>query len=416
MRTLLLTLLILQHTVTFAQQSQDWSTFRGPTHQGVTDAKNLPLKWSQTENIAWKVELPGPGASSPIVFGGHIYITSYSGFFVEGKEGDQKDLKRHLLCFDKAGKKLWEKSLPAKLPEENSIRDHGFAASTPAADKDMVICFFGKSGVYAFDHTGNQLWHADVGDKTHGWGSAASPVIYKDLVFINASVESDSLVALDRKTGKQKWKAPKIHEAWNTPVVIENVNKKPELIIATQGSVHAYNPDNGKPLWTCATEITWYMVPSIVAHEGIIYCLGGRSGVAGLAVRSGGSGEVTKTHRLWTSQKGSNVTSPVIKDGHLYWMNDNQETAYCAEAKTGKVIYQQRMSRAGQVYASALLADDRIYYLTRDGKTFVVAAKPTYEELAVNDLRDGSIFNATFAVDGKRLLVRSDRFLYAIGK
>lgn len=414
MRTLFLCALLWQSAIAYGQ-SADWPNFRGPTHQGVTDAKNLPLNWSQTENIAWKVELPGPGASSPIVFGDHIYVTCYSGFFVEGKpDGSQKELKRHLLCFDKTGKPLWEKTIPAKLPEENSIRDHGFAGNTPAADNDMVICFFGKSGVYAFDHTGKQLWQADVGDKTHGWGSAASPVIYKDLVFINASVESDSLIALDRKTGKQKWKAPKIHEAWNTPVVIENVNNKPELIIATQGSVHAYNPDSGKPLWTCATDITWYMVPSIVAHEGIIYCLGGRSGVAGLAIKSGGSGDVTKTHRLWTSQKGSNVTSPVFKDGYLYWMNDNREMAYCADAKTGKVIYEQRMNRAGQVYASALLASDRIYYLTRDGKTFVVAAKPTFEELAVNDLSDGSIFNATFAVDGKRLLVRSDKYLYAI--
>jgi outer membrane protein assembly factor BamB len=414
-RYILLSLVLLQPAISLAQSPSDWPNFRGPTQQGVTDAKNLPLKWGQTENIAWKVELPGPGASSPIVLGDHIYITCYSGFFVEDKPGGaQKDLQRHLLCFDKTGKPLWEKRIPAKLPEEDSIRDHGFAGNTPAADKDMVICFFGKSGVYAFDHSGNQLWQADVGDKTHGWGSAASSVIYKDLVFINASVESDSLIALDRKTGKQKWKAPKIHEAWNTPVVIENVNNKPELIIATQGSVHAYNPDNGKPLWTCATDITWYMVPSIVAHEGIIYCLGGRSGVAGLAIQSGGSGDVTKTHRLWTSQKGSNVTSPVFKDGRLYWMNDNQEMAFCADAKTGKVIYQQRVNRAGQVYASALLAGDRIYYLTRDGKTFVVAAKPTYEELAVNDLRDGSIFNATFAVDGNRLLVRSDKFLYAI--
>jgi outer membrane protein assembly factor BamB len=282
-RSILLSIILLQSTITLAQSPSDWSNFRGPTHQGVTDAKNLPLTWSQTENIAWKVELPGPGASSPIVFGDHIYITCYSGFFVEGQSGEQKDLKRHLICFDKTGKQLWEKTIPAKLPEEDSIRDHGFAGNTPAADKDMVICFFGKSGVFAFDHTGKELWRADVGDKTHGWGSAASPVINKDLVFINASVESDSLIALDRKTGKQKWKAPKIHEAWNTPVVIENVNNKPELIIATQGSVHAYNPDNGKPLWTCATDITWYMVPSVVAHEGIIYCLGGRSGVAGLS-------------------------------------------------------------------------------------------------------------------------------------
>jgi len=158
------------------------------------------------------------------------------------------------------------------------------------------------------------------------------------------------------------------------------------------------------------------MVPSVIAHNGIVYCLGGRSGVASLAVRSGGSGDVTKTHRLWTSFKGSNATSPVLRDGNLYWMNDNQQIAFCADAKTGELHYEQRMNRAAQVYASALLAGDRVYYLTRQGKTFVVAAMPEFEQLAVNDLKDGSLFNGSMAVDGNRLLIRSDKFLYAVGK
>ncbi|MFO0976118.1 MAG: PQQ-binding-like beta-propeller repeat protein [Planctomycetaceae bacterium] len=394
----------------------DWSSFRGPDHQGAAASKNLPLTWSTSENIAWKVALPGPGASSPIVFGDHIYLTCYSGFFVPGEEGgSQENLKRHLVCLDRAsGKSVWEKVVPARLPEEERIRDHGFAANTPAADSEMVICFFGKTGVFAFDHSGKQLWTADVGSKTHGWGTAASPVIYGDLVFINASVESESLYALDRKTGREVWKARGIKEAWNTPVVVQNVDGKPELIVATQGSIQSFDPKSGKQLWTCATDITWYMVPSVVAHEGIVYCLGGRSGVASLAVRTGGSGDVTSTHRLWTSFKGSNVTSPVLLDGNLYWMNDNQQIAFCADAKTGELHYEQRMNRAGQVYASALLAGDRVYYLTREGKTFVVAAKPEFQQLAVNDLKDGSLFNGSMAVDGDRLLIRSDKFLYAV--
>jgi outer membrane protein assembly factor BamB len=158
------------------------------------------------------------------------------------------------------------------------------------------------------------------------------------------------------------------------------------------------------------------MVPSIVAHEGVIYCLGGRSGVASLAVKTGGKGDVTQSHRLWTGLKGSNVSSPIFHQGHLYWMNDNSGIAYCAKAETGEIVYEHRMNRAGQVYASPLMAAGRIYYLTRQGKVFVVAAKPEFEELAVNDLDDGSLFNASMATDGSRILVRSDRFLYAIGK
>ena len=178
----------------------------------------------------------------------------------------------------------------------------------------------------------------------------------------------------------------------------------------------AFDPATGERLWTCNTDITWYMVPSIVVSDGVVYCLGGRSGVAGLAVKLGGSGDVTKTHRLWTVTKGSNVSSPVFHDGHLYWMNDNRGMAYCAEAETGKIVYEERVPRRGQVYASALLADGKVYYLSRDGKVNVVAAKPEYELLATNTLRDRSLFHASpVALDG-RLLIRSDLYLYCIGK
>ena len=146
-----------------------------------------------------------------------------------------------------------------------------------------------------------------------------------------------------------------------------------------------------------------------------MYCLGGRSGVVGLAVRTGGRGDVTATHRLWTSKKGSNVSSPVYHDGHLYWMNDASGMAYCAKADTGEVVYEERVPRAGGVYASALLADGRIYYVGRDGRTFVVAAKPQFELLATNDLGDRSDFDATPAVADGRLFIRSDKALYCIG-
>lgn len=395
----------------------DWARFRGPTGMGLSDAKGLPTEWGASKNIVWKTPLPGAGASSPIVWGDRIYLTSYTGFFVPGESGGSLDnLKRHLLCLNKAdGKIVWNTPLKAKLPEENQIRDHGFAANTPAADAERVYVFFGKTGVFAFDHQGEQVWQADVGSKTHGWGTSSSPVLYKDLLFINASVESSSLVALDKKTGEEKWRAGGINEAWNTPVIVQNPDGDDELVIATQGKVLAFDPESGDPLWNCNTDITWYMVPSVVAEDGIVYVLGGRSGVAGLAVRAGGKGDVTSTHRLWTSNKGSNVTSPVIHDGHLYWMSDSQGIAYCAKLDDGEIVYQKRMERADQVYASTLLADGKLYYLTRSGRTFVVAAKPEFEQIAVNELSDRSLFHGGPSVMGNRLLLRSDKFLYCIG-
>ena len=398
-------------------QCEDWSAFRGADGQGNAGKVELPLQWGETENIAWKTELPGPGASSPVVHGRHIYVTCYSGFFVPGQPGGtQADLRRHLVCVERiSGKVLWQRELEAKLPEEERIRDHGFAASTPACDEAGVVVFFGKTGVIAFDHEGHEKWRADVGSKTHGWGSSASPVLHGKLVLINASVESESLRALDRRTGREVWSVEGIKESWNTPVIAKSANGREELLLAMQGSLRAYHPETGEQYWTCKTDITWYMVPSVVCSGGTVYCLGGRSGVKKLAVKMGGSGDVTDSRRLWTSMKGSNVTSPVFHDGHLYFMNDNREIAYCLSAETGEVVYEQRVNRAGQVYASALLAGGRIYYLTREGRTIVVPAAPKFEELGRSDLRDGGQFNGSFAVDGGRLLVRSDRYLYAIG-
>ena len=292
--------------------SRDWNRFRGPTGMGVADATGLPVEWSQDDGLVWKTALPGAGASSPVTFGDRIYLTCYTGFFVPDEPGGSpEELKRHLIALRlDDGQVVWDKAVPAKLPEEERIRDHGFAASSVAVDEERIYVFFGKTGVFAFDHDGNQLWQADVGSKTNGWGSAASPVLYKDLVFINASVESESLVALDRKTGEEKWRAGGIREAWNTPVVVTAASGREELVIPTAGTVYAFAPDSGESLWSCKTDIGWYMVPSVVAADGVVYCLGGRSGTAALAVRAGGSGDVTATHRLWTSLKGSNVSSP----------------------------------------------------------------------------------------------------------
>lgn len=403
---------------TAAASSGDWAGFRGPSGMGVSNATDLPVTWSADENMVWKTPLPGPGASSPIVFGDRIYITCYTGYFVPGEEdGNQEDLKRHLIALDReSGKIVWDKAVAAKLPEEKRIRDHGFAANTPAADSERVYVFLGKTGVFAYDHEGEQLWQSDVGDGTHGWGTAASPVLYKDLVFINASVESGALVALDCKTGKEKWRAEGIRESWNTPVLIKAESGREELVLAIQGKVLSFNPDTGEPYWSCKTDIGWYMVPSVVAENGIVYCLGGRSGVAALAVRAGGTGDVTETHRLWTSQKGSNVASPVVHEGHLYWMHEQRGVACCAKCDSGEIVYEERLEGAGQVYSSAILAGGRVYYLTREGAMFVLAATPKFEQLAKNDIENRGMFNGSPAVTGNRLLIRSDKFLYCVGK
>jgi hypothetical protein len=333
-----------------AHPAGDWSCFRGPGGMGVSDAKGLPVSWSDTQGIAWKTALPGPGASSPIVFKDRAYVTCYTGYLIPGQPGGSlEQLKRHLIAVRLSdGGILWNQAVAAKLPEESQIRDHGYASSTPVADAERVYVFFGKSGVFAFDHEGKQVWQADVGSKTCGWGSAASPVLYGDLVIVNASVESESLVALDRKTGQEKWRVSGIKQSWNTPVLVSTAAGKTELVLGIMGKVLGFDPPTGKALWSCNTDIRWYMVPSVVAGDGVVYCLGGRSGVAALAVRAGGSGDVTGTHRLWTSNKGSNVSSPVVHDGHLYWMHESRGWPSAPRPPPGKSSTSRRLSRQGR--------------------------------------------------------------------
>ncbi len=399
-------------------QSGDWSQFRGPGGLGVSPERGLPLTWSATQNVVWKTALPGAGASSPIVVGQRIYLTCYTGYGVPGQpRGDLAQLKRHLLCLNRSdGNLLWSWTAETKLPEESLVREHGYAASTPAADSERVYVFFGKSGVFALDHNGRALWQADVGSRSSGWGSAASPVLFGNLLIVNASVESESLVALDKRTGKEVWRAGGIRESWNTPQGVSVAGGKTELVVAIFGKLLGFDPASGERLWSCDTNIGWYMVPSVVARDGIVYSIGGRSGGA-LAVRAGGRGDVTASHRLWTGRKGANVSSPVLHGGHLYWAHENLGIVYCAEAKTGNIVYEERLTPApGQIYASPVLADGRLHYVSRSGRAYIVAAKPVFEQLAYNDLSDGSIFDASPAVSGGQLLLRSNKFLYCIGK
>ncbi len=399
-----------------AQPGLEWPGFRGPNGFGVGTAKNLPVKWSATENLVWKIALPGAGTSSPVIHGDKIFLTSYSGYNVPGQDRGEQDRLRLLVhCLDRAtGEIRWTKNVAPKLPEQPTIRDeHGYASSTPAIDSDRLYVFFGKSGVHAFTHGGDPLWTADVGSKLNDWGSATSPVLVGNLVVINASVESESLVALDRKTGKEAWRTTGIRESWNTPIV-QTIDGKTEIVLSMFRKVLGIDPDKGAIRWSCDTGIDWYMVPGMVAKDGVVYCIGGRSGGA-LAVRGGGTGDVTADRRLWSGKKGSNVSSLLLHDGHLYWMNDKNETAYCADAKSGEIVYEERIPRIGEVYASPVLADGKIYYLSRHGRVAVVAAKPKFELLALNDFGDRSAFNSSPAIAGDRVYIRSNRFLYCLG-
>ena len=409
--------------------AKDWRGFRGYEGNGsATGETNLPLKWSDKENIDWRAELPGAGTSSPIVVDDKIFLTSYTGYAMKRDEpGEMTDLMRHVVCLNrKNGKVVWTKKFKPQLPESKYSGGnnswHGYASSTIASDGERLYVFFGKSGVYCLTLKGDEVWHVNVGDKTRGWGSSNSPVLYKNMVIINASIENSSMVALNKMTGKEIWTARGIKGAWNTPHLVSLLNGKSELVLSLPGRpighIVGYDPENGKELWRSeGIPDKGYICPSVISHKEVIYAIGGRKNTA-VAIKAGGRGDVTKTHQLWTVARGSNVTSPVYYDGHLFWFHERRGVAYSVNVKTGKLVYEERIQpRPGIIYSSMLVADGKLYMVSQHNGTYVLKANAKFKLLAHNTFgKDDSRTNSSPVVSDGQLLMRNDKYLYCIGK
>lgn len=403
----------------------DWTRFRGPNGSGVAPDAKPPTTWSATQNLKWKLELPGPGSSSPIILGERVFVTCYSDYGVGGGADSVEKLKRHLLCVDRtSGKVLWDKAVPADLPEDSysgNLREHGYASSTPVTDGERVYVFFGKTGALAFDLAGRQLWKVSLGQQSSNrrWGSAASPILYKNLVIVNAAEEGRAVCALDKLTGKEIWKAEtgSLELSYVTPVLAETAEGKSDLAVAVPGELWGMNPETGKLRWFAQTGMPGNVSPSVIAADGVVYTTGGYPRQSTLAVRAGGKGDVTQANILWTSQDASYIPSPVLCDDHLYVVTD-MGYALCLEAKTGKQVYRERLpglSGGKLFYASTVWAGGHLYATSRRNGTFVMDAKPVFKLLSQNLLAgDDTDFNATPVPAGRQLFLRSNRYLTCI--
>jgi outer membrane protein assembly factor BamB len=421
-RRALCALLCLILTGTATTSASDWTAFRGSRGLGIADADNLPVEWDSQTKFIWKQTLPGPGSSTPVVLGDNVYLTSYSGYALSADNpGDTESLVRHFLCLSRStGKIEWEKTFPAKMPESeykpgNNSR-HGYASSTVTTDGERLYVFFGISGAYCLDLKGDVVWTKNLGDGTHGWGSGTSPVLFEELVIINASVENQSLVALNKFTGDEVWRTPGIAKCWSSPMLVD-VGGKQELVLNVPKKLTGFDPRTGRELWHCEGIPDSYVCPSVISHDGVVFAIGGRKNTA-IAVRAGGRGDVTDSHVLWRVSKGSNVSSPVYVDGHIYWLHESRGTAYCLNAKTGDVVYEERLEpRPNLLYASVTAADGKLYAPSRENGTYVLKASPQFKQLAVNVLEDDqSRTNASIVVHNNQLLLRSDKAIYCIAK
>jgi outer membrane protein assembly factor BamB len=405
-----LALLII--AVATAGRAQDWPEFRGPTGQGHSPERNLPLEWSESRNILWKVPVPGSGWSSPVVAGGRVWVTTS----VESRAGSRGPVTASLraLAFDVATGKEVVNTEVFKVERAIEINPKNSRASpTPILDGDRVYVHFGADGTAALTISGEIVWKARLPyESQHGNGG--SPVLYGDLLIVNCDGNYDEafVAALDKHTGKIRWKAQRrkpADQAYTTPLVIR-VGERDELISVGAYRATAYDPLSGREIWRVSYRDGFSNVPRPLYGHGLVFIATGFNQPTLIAVRADGQGDVTKTHIAWTLQRAAPFTpSPLLVGDELFVVNDTG-IASCLDAKSGAILWQQRLG--GNYSASPVYADGRIYFQSEEGVTTVIAPGREFRKLATNRL-DGAML-ASIAVSNGSFFIRTDSHLYRI--
>jgi outer membrane protein assembly factor BamB len=364
------------------QGAKYWSRWRGPSGQGLVANGPYVDRWSPTTPIKWKVRLPGQANSSPIVWADRIFVTT-------AQEGGRR---LSLMALDRAtGATAWDTTVPTNGAEGVHAKN-GYASATPATDGERVYASFGRHGLVAVDMNGKIVWHRKFGAINNYHGPAGSPILYKDRVFLyqdhDGSREQKAFVAaFDARTGRTLWETPRAETVgWGTPIVI-STGIRDELVVSSQRRVAAYDPDSGRELWT-VRGMTFEVIPTPVVGHGLVFASSGRAGPT-LAIRPGGSGDVTATHVAWSAARGSPfVPSGIIVGDLLYLVNDMQSILTVYEAATGTLVYQDRLGVAIRegFSASPVAVNGKVFFTNDDGQTFVVQAGRQFKLLHVNEL------------------------------
>jgi outer membrane protein assembly factor BamB len=417
-----------------ARLAADWPAWRGPAGNGRGDDHPLPVKWSPTENVRWRVPLPEGGNSTPIVWRGRIFVTQ--------AVAD----RRTLLCFDRTdGRRLWQQGVTTK-EKEPTYPSNPYCSGSPVTDGERVIASFASDGLFCYDFDGRELWRrTDLGRQIHIWGGAASPVIHGDLCFLNFGPgELTYLLAVDKRTGRTLWRHAEAtgygrpptadvrvsasskkaagHRpnfatdigSWSTPVLM-SVAGQAELLMSWPRRLAAYDPQTGREKWSSAG-LTPLVYPSPIFGDGIVVAMSGFAGSA-FAVRAGGESDVTASHRLWHHPRTrQRIGSGVIHEGHLYIHND-PGIAECLDLRTGKVVWEERLKGAGRTsvnWSSVVLANGNCYTITQGGDCFIFKASPQFELVAVNSLGERS--NSSIASSDGELFIRTYQALWCIAE
>ena len=396
-----------------ALAQDNWPDFRGPLGNGHAISANLPLTWSERENIAWKTPIPGLGWSTPVIWDDQIWLTMATD---EGKQ-------LHAVCVDRlAGKvvrqiKVFDVAEPEPINALNS-----YASPSPLIEAGRVYVYFGTYGIACLDTaSGEILWSRRDLKLDHKEGPGSSPVLWEDLVIFHCDGQDvQYVIALDKKSGDTAWKAnrsvdlsaqrPDFRKAYATPLVAK-VEGKPQLISPGAHAAVAYDPQTGRELWTVEYNGFSNIARPLVGH-GLVFLNTGYMKPQMLAVRIGGAGNITDSHVAWKHESGvSNKPSPLLVDDLLYFVSDKGGVVTCLEAKAGTLVWNKRLG--GNFSASPIYASGRIYFCDQDGKTFVFKPGREYRELAVNELEDGLMASPAGARDS--LYLRTKTHLYCVG-
>jgi outer membrane protein assembly factor BamB len=372
-----------------------WSRWRGPSGQGVVAPGRYANTWSPSSNVKWRVRVPGEGNSSPIVWGDRLYLTT----------AQNRGARLSLIAFNRAdGKQLWESVIPQDGVEWVHQKN-GHASATPVTDGRTIYASFGRHGLVAFDLSGKIVWQHRFGAIDNYHGPAGSPVLYKDRVFLYQDHDGRSgqrafVAAFDASTGKTLWETPRSETVgWGTPVVITTAGRD-ELVVSSQGRVAAYDPMTGRELWT-VRGMTYEVIPTPVVGDDLVFASSGRAGPT-IAIRPGGSGDVTSTHVAWSTPRGSPfVPSGIVHDGLLYLVNDMQSVLTVYETRTGTLAYQGRLGVAQRegFSASPVVVNGELFFTNDEGETFVVKAGRQFQLLHTNTLGERTLASPAL-VDG----------------
>jgi len=391
-----------------------WPHWRGPSMQGMVSGSGYPEKWSDTENVLWKVQIPGRGHSSPIIWGDRLFLTTAT----------ENGSSRSVLCYSRTdGSLLWETAVP-ESPAEQVHQKNSYASSSPTTDGELIYAYFGGSGLIAVDFSGKVVWHAEFGPINLYHGPGGSPLLYQDRIILfqdqmsfnrGATATSGFIVAIDKKTGRELWrKSREPKPGWSSPIAVQ-VDDHVEIIVSSSRNIEAYNPITGDVIWNCLGN-TMEVIPMPVVGHGMVYCSSGRAGPT-LAVRPGGKGDVTDSHVVWSTPKGSPfVPSPLLLGDYIYTINDMASIATCHNAKTGELIGQIRLgeSKREGFSASPVVVEGKIYFFNDDGEVFVLNPAPDFKISHVNSM--GAPMLASPALVDSKWYFRTDNYLICIGR